>query len=105
MLDLEFGPAEAFLVEFSEQFDLGIGVDRQVGREALGRDFDAYFAALVGEIIVFSIGVANQPALQDDVLIVMVMAVDKCEDSVVYQSAMQRVSEKMQSWPRQCRNA
>lgn len=28
-------------------------------------------------------------------LIVMVMAVDKREDSVVYQSAMARVSEKM----------
>jgi mRNA interferase RelE/StbE len=33
--------------------------------------------------------------VQDDVLIVMVMAVDKREDSVVYQSAMQRVTEKM----------
>jgi mRNA interferase RelE/StbE len=37
--------------------------------------------------------------VQDDVLIVMVMAVvmavDKREDSVVYQSAMTRVSEKM----------
>lgn len=33
--------------------------------------------------------------VQDDVLIVMVMAVDKREDSVVYQSAMLRVSEKM----------
>ena len=33
--------------------------------------------------------------VQDDVLIVMVMAVDKREDSVVYQAAMQRVSEKM----------
>jgi mRNA interferase RelE/StbE len=33
--------------------------------------------------------------VQDDVLIVMVMEVDKREDSVVYQSAMQRVSEKM----------
>lgn len=33
--------------------------------------------------------------VQDDVLIVMVMAVDKREDSVVYQSAMERVSEKM----------
>lgn len=33
--------------------------------------------------------------VQDDVLIVMVMAVDKREDSVVYQSAMARVSEKM----------
>jgi mRNA interferase RelE/StbE len=32
--------------------------------------------------------------VQDDVLIVMVMAVNKREDSVVYQSAMQRVSEK-----------
>lgn len=32
--------------------------------------------------------------VQDDVLIVMVMAVDKREDSVVYQAAMQRVSEK-----------
>ena len=31
----------------------------------------------------------------DDVLIVMVMAIDKREDSVVYQSAMARVSEKM----------
>ncbi len=33
--------------------------------------------------------------VQDDVLIVMVLAVDKREDSVVYQSAMARVSEKM----------
>ena len=33
--------------------------------------------------------------VQDDVLIVMVMAVDKREDSVVYQLAMARVSEKM----------
>ena len=33
--------------------------------------------------------------VQDDVLIVMVMAVDQREDSVVYQSAMARVSEKM----------
>ena len=33
--------------------------------------------------------------VQDDILIVMVMAVDKREDSVVYQSAMARVSEKM----------
>ena len=33
--------------------------------------------------------------VQDDVLLVMVMAVDKREDSVVYQSAMARVSEKM----------
>ena len=33
--------------------------------------------------------------VQNDVLIVMVMAVDKREDSVVYQSAMARVSEKM----------
>lgn len=33
--------------------------------------------------------------VQDDVVIVMVMAIDKREDSVVYQSAMQRVSEKM----------
>jgi mRNA interferase RelE/StbE len=33
--------------------------------------------------------------VQDDVLIVMVMAVDKREDSVVYQSAMARVNEKM----------
>lgn len=33
--------------------------------------------------------------VQDDVLIVVVMAVDKREDSVVYQAAMQRVSEKM----------
>lgn len=33
--------------------------------------------------------------VQDDVLIVMVMAVDKREDSVVYQSAVARVSEKM----------
>ena len=33
--------------------------------------------------------------VQDDVLIVMVMAVNKREDSVVYQSAMARVSEKM----------
>ena len=33
--------------------------------------------------------------VQDDVLIVMVMAVDKREDSVVYQSAMVRVLEKM----------
>ena len=33
--------------------------------------------------------------VQDDVLIVMVMAVDKREDSVVYQSVMVRVSEKM----------
>jgi mRNA interferase RelE/StbE len=35
--------------------------------------------------------------VQDDVLIVMVMAVDKREDSVVYQSAMARVSEKVAS--------
>ena len=33
--------------------------------------------------------------VQDDVLIVMVMAVDKREDSVVYQSVMARASEKM----------
>ena len=33
--------------------------------------------------------------VEDDVLIVMVMAVDRREDSVVYQSAMQRVSDKM----------
>ena len=33
--------------------------------------------------------------VQDDVLIVVVMPVDKREDSVVYQSAMARVSEKM----------
>ena len=31
--------------------------------------------------------------MQDDVLIVMVMAVDKREDSAVYQSAMARVAE------------
>ena len=31
--------------------------------------------------------------LQDDVLLVMVMAVDKREDSIVYQSAMQRLSD------------
>ena len=36
--------------------------------------------------------------VQDDMLIVMVMAVDKREDSVVYQSAMVRVSEKMDEW-------
>ena len=33
--------------------------------------------------------------VQDDVLIVMVMAVDKREDSMVYQSALARVTEKM----------
>ena len=33
--------------------------------------------------------------VQDDVLIVIVMAVDKREDSVVYQSAVARVSEKV----------
>lgn len=33
--------------------------------------------------------------VQDDVLIVMVMAVDKREGSTVYQSAMARVTEKM----------
>ena len=33
--------------------------------------------------------------VEDDVLIVMVMAVDKREDSVVYQSAVSRVSEKV----------
>ena len=33
--------------------------------------------------------------VKDDVLIVMVMAVDKREDSVVYQSAMARVTEKI----------
>jgi mRNA interferase RelE/StbE len=33
--------------------------------------------------------------VQDDVLIVMVMAVDKREDSVVYQSAMARMLEKV----------
>jgi mRNA interferase RelE/StbE len=33
--------------------------------------------------------------VQDDVLIVMVMAVDKREDSVVYQSAIARMMEKM----------
>lgn len=33
--------------------------------------------------------------VHDDVLIVMVMAVHKREDSAVYQSAMQRVTEKM----------
>lgn len=31
--------------------------------------------------------------VQDDVLLVMVMAVDKREDSIVYQSAMQRLSD------------
>lgn len=33
--------------------------------------------------------------VQDDVLIVMVMAVDRREDSVVYQSALQRATEKV----------
>lgn len=33
--------------------------------------------------------------VQDDVLIVMVMAVDKRQDSVVYQSAIARVSAKI----------
>jgi mRNA interferase RelE/StbE len=33
--------------------------------------------------------------VQDDVLIVMVMAVDKREDSAVYQSALQRAAQKM----------
>jgi mRNA interferase RelE/StbE len=33
--------------------------------------------------------------IQDDILIVMVMAVDKREDSAVYQSAMTRISEKV----------
>ncbi|WP_394791003.1 type II toxin-antitoxin system RelE/ParE family toxin [Rhodoferax sp.] len=32
--------------------------------------------------------------VQDDVLVVMVMAVDKREDSVAYQSAMNRIAEK-----------
>jgi len=32
-------------------------------------------------------------AVEDDILIVMVMAVDKREDSAVYQSAMARLSE------------
>ena len=31
--------------------------------------------------------------VQDDILLVMVMAVDKRENSVVYQSAMARISE------------
>jgi mRNA interferase RelE/StbE len=31
--------------------------------------------------------------VQDDILMVMVMAVDKREDSAVYQSAMARISE------------
>ena len=34
-------------------------------------------------------------SVQDDVLIVMVMALDKREDSVVYQSALQRATEKV----------
>lgn len=33
--------------------------------------------------------------VQDDILMVMVMAVDKREDSVAYQSAIARISEKM----------
>lgn len=33
--------------------------------------------------------------VQDDVLILMMMAVDKREDSALYQSAMARVSERM----------
>jgi mRNA interferase RelE/StbE len=33
--------------------------------------------------------------VQDDILVVMVMAVDKREDSLVYQSALARVSEKV----------
>ena len=36
-----------------------------------------------------------QDDVQDDVLVVMVMAVDKREDSAVYQSAMARVLEKV----------
>ncbi len=31
--------------------------------------------------------------VQDDILMVMVMAADRCEDSAVYQSAMARISE------------
>ena len=38
--------------------------------------------------------------VQDDVLIVMVMAVDKREDSAVYQSAMVRVAELAKVGPR-----
>lgn len=33
--------------------------------------------------------------VQDDILLVMVMAVDKREDSLVYQSAVARISEKV----------
>lgn len=33
--------------------------------------------------------------VQDDILIVMVMAVDKREDGVAYQSAMTRIAEKV----------
>lgn len=33
--------------------------------------------------------------VQDDILVVMVMAVDRREDSIVYQSAIARISEKV----------
>ena len=38
--------------------------------------------------------------VQDGVLIVMVMALDKREDSVVYQSALQRVAQKRVELPK-----
>ncbi len=33
--------------------------------------------------------------VQEDVLVVMVMAIDKCEDSAVYQSAVARIAQPL----------
>jgi mRNA interferase RelE/StbE len=38
--------------------------------------------------------------VQDDILIVMVMAVDKREDSAVYRSAMDRLSQLISELPK-----
>jgi mRNA interferase RelE/StbE len=57
-------------------------------------------AALHGELLgYYKIKLKKQGyrlvyGVQDDVLIVMVMAVDKREDNVVYQSAMARLTDK-----------
>jgi len=42
---------------------------------------------------------------QDDILIVMVMAADKREDSAVYQSVVARVTEKMAELPKWLKSA
>ena len=44
-------------------------------------------------------GIGLVYGVEDDALIVMVMAVDKRENGVVYQSVMHRVSEQMLSGP------